>query len=98
MMNFTNIRRWRWIFIIEGVVTIIAGLIAPFFLVECRLTPMSRVLKELTRLVPEKVKFLTARQKHIAIIRVSMEKQGAQTDNASIKDMLRMLADWKLGV
>jgi MFS family permease len=28
---------WRWIFIIEGVVTIVAGLIAPFFLVECKL-------------------------------------------------------------
>ena len=25
----------RWIFIIEGVVTIVAGFIAPFFLVEC---------------------------------------------------------------
>jgi MFS family permease len=30
-------RGWRWIFIIEGVVTIVAGLIAPFFLVECML-------------------------------------------------------------
>lgn len=26
---------WRWIFIIEGVVTVVAGLIAPFFLIEC---------------------------------------------------------------
>jgi hypothetical protein len=26
---------WRWIFIIEGIVTIVAGIIAPFFLVEC---------------------------------------------------------------
>jgi hypothetical protein len=52
----------------------------------------------LTCLVPEKVKFLTTRQKHIAIARVSMEKQGAQTENASVKDMVRMLMDWKLGV
>lgn len=29
---------WRWIFIIEGVVTVVAGLIAPFFLVECKIT------------------------------------------------------------
>ncbi|KIX07901.1 uncharacterized protein Z518_02555 [Rhinocladiella mackenziei CBS 650.93] len=28
---------WRWIFIIEGAVTMAAGLVAPFFLVECKL-------------------------------------------------------------
>lgn len=52
----------------------------------------------LRSLVPEKVKFLTERQKHIAVTRVTMEKKGAHTDNANIKEMLRMLADWKLGV
>jgi MFS family permease len=34
-------RGWRWIFIIEGVVTIVAGFIAPFFLVECKSTAIS---------------------------------------------------------
>ncbi|KAI8942847.1 hypothetical protein NX059_000887 [Plenodomus lindquistii] len=73
---------WRWIFIIEGIVTIVAGMIAPFFLVE----------------FPEKVKFLTERQRHIAITRVSLEKKGAQVENATIGQSLRMLMDWKLGV
>jgi MFS family permease len=27
---------WRWIFIIEGIATVVAGLISPFFLVECK--------------------------------------------------------------
>jgi hypothetical protein len=41
---------------------------------------------------------LTARQKHIAVTRVSLEKEGAHTENASMKEMLTMLMDWKLGV
>jgi hypothetical protein len=88
---------WRWIFIIEGVVTIVAGLIAPFFLIECECVSVQQETY-LTSPVPEKVKFLSERQKHIAITRVSMEKKGAQTENASAKDMMKMLMDWKLGV
>ncbi|KAL6703512.1 hypothetical protein ACN47E_009610 [Coniothyrium glycines] len=71
---------WRWIFIIEGVATIGAGMIAPFFLVE----------------FPEKVKFLNERQKHIAMTRVSMEKKNAHIEHATIGQSFRMLMDWKL--
>jgi hypothetical protein len=52
----------------------------------------------LTRAVPEKVKFLTDREKHIAVTRVTMEKKSAHTDHATVREMLRMLADWKLGL
>lgn len=75
-------RGWRWIFIIEGIVTVAAGLVAPFFLIE----------------FPEKVKFLTERQKHIAINRVSLEKAGTQTESPNFKETLHMLMDWKVGV
>ncbi|OAF99295.1 MFS general substrate transporter [Paraphaeosphaeria sporulosa] len=71
---------WRWIFIIEGIATVVAGLIAPFFLIE----------------FPEKVRFLTDRQKHIAITRVSLEKAGQQTAHATVAETLRMIWDWKL--
>ena len=27
---------WRWIFIVEGIVTIVAGIAAPLFLIECK--------------------------------------------------------------
>ncbi|OAL54562.1 MFS general substrate transporter [Pyrenochaeta sp. DS3sAY3a] len=73
---------WRWIFIIEGVVTVAAGLIAPFFLIE----------------FPEKVKFLTERQKHIAVTRVSLERAGAHKEHATFAESLKMLWDWKLGL
>ncbi|KAL1605513.1 hypothetical protein SLS59_003315 [Nothophoma quercina] len=46
--------------------------------------------------VPEKVRFLTDRQKHIAITRVSMEKSGKQFEHATVKETLRMMWDWKL--
>jgi MFS family permease len=39
-------RGWRWIFIIEGVVTIVAGLIAPFFLIECKSARSLKVIKD----------------------------------------------------
>ncbi|KAF2010179.1 retrograde regulation protein 2 [Aaosphaeria arxii CBS 175.79] len=73
---------WRWIFIIEGIVTIVAGFAAPFFLIE----------------FPEKVSFLTDRQKHIAISRVSLEQSGKQTEPPTFMDSLKMLVDWKIGV
>ncbi|CAO2655022.1 Nn.00g117550.m01.CDS01 [Neocucurbitaria sp. VM-36] len=75
-------RGWRWIFIIEGIVTVVAGLIAPFFLIE----------------FPEKVKFLTERQKHIAVTRVTLEKKSAHTEHATIGESFKMLLDWKLGI
>jgi hypothetical protein len=59
---------------------------------------MLRDNRMLTIQVLEKVTFLTERQKHIAVTRVTMEKKGAHKDHASAKEMLRMLMDWKLGV
>ncbi|KAF2188408.1 retrograde regulation protein 2 [Zopfia rhizophila CBS 207.26] len=75
-------RGWRWIFIIEGIATAVAGLVAPFFLIE----------------FPEKVKFLTPRQKHIATTRVSLEKTGTDIEHPTVKQSLKMLMDWKIGV
>lgn len=73
---------WRWIFIIEGIATIVAGLVAPLFLVE----------------FPERVRFLTDRQKHIALTRVRIEKESKEIKHPTLKETLVMLMDWKLGL
>ncbi|KAF2018172.1 MFS general substrate transporter [Aaosphaeria arxii CBS 175.79] len=73
---------WRWIFIIEGIVTIVAGLVSPFFLIE----------------FPERVTFLTPRQKHIAITRVRQERENTEVVHPTAKESLKMLFDWKIGV
>ncbi|ETN39961.1 uncharacterized protein HMPREF1541_06188 [Cyphellophora europaea CBS 101466] len=73
-------RGWRWIFIIEGIVTIAAGAAGPFFLVE----------------FPERVTFLNARQKHIALTRVRQEKEKTEVVHPTARQSLKMLMDWKL--
>lgn len=73
---------WRWIFIIEGIATIVAAMIAPFFLVE----------------FPERVAWLNPRQKHIAVNRIRGEKQTAEVVHPTVKQSLVMLMDWKLAV
>jgi hypothetical protein len=70
----------RWIFIIEGIATIVAGMVAPWFLVE----------------FPERVKFLTPRQKHIAVTRVRQEQEKTEVVHATVRQSLSMLKDWKL--
>jgi MFS family permease len=71
---------WRWIFIIEGVVTIAAGLIGPLFLVE----------------FPERVTWLNEREKHIAIRRVRAEKDKIEVVHPTVMQSLKMMKDWKL--
>lgn len=73
---------WRWIFIVEGMITIVAGLVSSIFLVD----------------FPEKAGFLTARQKYIATSRVTLEKSGAHAEHVSFKQSLKILWDWKIGV
>lgn len=68
------------IFIIEGIVTVVAGLVSPFFLIE----------------FPEKVKFLNEREKHIALERVATEKQDMEIVHPTIKEAMAMLLDWRL--
>ncbi|KAJ4516605.1 hypothetical protein HRR78_006512 [Exophiala dermatitidis] len=71
---------WRWIFILEGMATVIAGIISYFFLIE----------------FPEKVKWLTPRQKHIAQARLQADKSLREYVHPTLKESMKMLLDWKL--
>jgi hypothetical protein len=71
----------RQIFIIEGVVTVVAGLVAPIFLID----------------FPEKARFLNTREKHIAITRVRLEKEAKEVKHLTAKETLIGLLDWKIG-
>ncbi|KIW71551.1 hypothetical protein PV04_03705 [Phialophora macrospora] len=71
---------WRWIFIIEGIATVVAGLISPFFLVE----------------FPERAKWLNVRQKYIAQARLQADKAAKEYVHPTLKESMKMLLDWKL--
>lgn len=71
---------WRWIFIIEGIVTVAAGLVAPFFLVE----------------FPERVTFLNEREKYIAVNRVRQESEKTVVVHPTVMESIKMIKDWKL--
>lgn len=73
---------WRWIFIIEGIATIVAGLLSPLFLIE----------------FPEKATFLNERQKHIALTRVRLEKEAKVIKYSTFQERFIMLLDWKVGL
>ncbi|KAE8137472.1 major facilitator superfamily domain-containing protein [Aspergillus pseudotamarii] len=71
---------WRWIFIIEGIATIVAGIAAAFFLVE----------------FPDRASWLTPRQKQIAIARLSVDKSEKEYKHPSFKEAMVMIWDWKI--
>lgn len=73
---------WRWIFIIEGIATVVAGIVAPFFLVE----------------FPERTTFLNPRQKAIALQRVKIDKTGGDIVHPTIKETFVLLCDWKIAL
>ncbi|KAJ9608798.1 hypothetical protein H2200_006569 [Cladophialophora chaetospira] len=71
---------WRWIFIIEGSLTIVVGLISPLFIAE----------------FPEKASFLDDREKHIAQARLHTNQPAQKFKHPTVKESFKMLMDWKI--
>ncbi|KIW06442.1 uncharacterized protein PV09_02886 [Verruconis gallopava] len=73
---------WRWIFIIEGAITVFVGFLAFIFLGD----------------FPENANWLSNRQRAVALARVQIDQAARAYEHPNVKQVLRMLCDWKLGV
>ena len=73
-------RGWRWIFILEGVITVAIGIFAPLFLID----------------FPDKSKFMTPEEKDHVINRLNIERGDGETHNITRKLLWHHLSDWTM--
>ncbi|KAJ3549587.1 hypothetical protein NM208_g426 [Fusarium decemcellulare] len=78
-----GIAGWRWIFLIEGAVTVAAGLVMPLLIID----------------TPERAKWLSDDEKRFIDLRLRLSGVRANTDEGdkfSWKLLLRTMVDWKI--
>ncbi|PGH23922.1 hypothetical protein AJ80_01984 [Polytolypa hystricis UAMH7299] len=73
---------WRWIFIVEGMLTVVVGIAALYFLTD----------------FPENAKWLSDREKHIAQSRIMTDQAARKYVHPTVKESLKMMVDWKMAV
>lgn len=71
---------WRWIFIIEGLITVVAALIANPFVPDW----------------PEHAKFLNAEERSLLGRRLAADGEVGRMDRREPKALIRALRDWKI--
>ena len=71
---------WRWIFIIEGLVTVVVAMVSKFLIVDW----------------PETSKFLTAKERAFVLYRTGQDTTEAKMDRLDKKSCRRILTDWKI--
>ncbi|KAJ9615185.1 hypothetical protein H2200_001259 [Cladophialophora chaetospira] len=84
-----GIAGWRWIYIIEGTVTCVCGLVAYFVLVDF---PDRASRKNFLGMGP----FLTAEEVSLMMARIEQDRGDSTPEKLTIKRMLRCAQDWKL--
>lgn len=71
---------WRWIFIVEGLITIIGALACYIFIVDW----------------PEKAKFLNDQERALLLRRILEDEAEAIMDRFDKKSAVRVFSDWKI--
>lgn len=69
-------------FIIEAIATVVSDILAIFYLCD----------------FPETAKFLSTRERHIAVARVRIDESKRAYVHPTIREYLEMILDWKLAV
>lgn len=71
---------WRWIFILEGIATVVAAMVAKFFIVDW----------------PENARFLNERERSILLTRLQSDAQVYRMDRLDRPAIRRILTDKKI--
>ncbi|CAN8105794.1 unnamed protein product [Discula destructiva] len=71
---------WRWIFIIEGLVTVVFGAVSKIFIADW----------------PETAKFLNDEERKILVAKLSRDHGGAKMDHLDKRAAKRVFSDWKV--
>ncbi|KAG8169071.1 hypothetical protein KVR01_001820 [Diaporthe batatas] len=80
MRDVGGYNAWRWIFIIEGLATVVIGAASKFFTVDW----------------PETAKFLSDDERKILIARLAQDRGEAKMDRLDKKSAKRIFSDWKI--
>lgn len=80
MAGVAGYNGWRWIFIIEGLGTVVIAAVSKFFIVDW----------------PETSKFLNDDERHLLLRRLRIDVAEAKMDRLDKKAARRIFGDWKI--
>lgn len=80
MSSIGGYNGWRWIYIIEGGITIVAAAWGKFFIVDW----------------PETAKFLSSEERDLLLRRLQEDVAEAKMDRLDTQSKLRIFGDWKI--
>lgn len=82
MSGLGGYNSWRWIFIIEGLITVVVAICTKFFIVDW----------------PEQAKFLTSDERMLLVRRLQEDLLEAKMNRLDKNAKRRVFGDWKIYV